>query len=127
MRQILIKGGPTPPEGQEFCPMCVMFTKALVEKFHADWIGEQLRDQPDGEPLYVPWPVGKDAVEAGLFELGLAEVVGTVGVAPQMGLMKQCWGHVGGLQMNRVQLGSAGDMAALQGQQPHVPLMTGKR
>lgn len=117
MRQVLIEGGPVPAEGQEFCPICAGFAKAEIEKFYVDLVGEQLRRQPDGPPLILPWP---EPDELEIPPIHLATVYG-ITVAQQFGMMKACWGHINGLQVNRLMPGQAGDLAGM----PQVPLMRG--
>lgn len=110
MRQILFKNGPVPPEGQEFCPICVMLFRTAIDKHYAEQIGAELREAPDGPPLVY------DISEVDAPAPMLAAVYG-VSIMPQYGIMKACWGHIVAAQTSMLAPASA----------DQVPLLSGRR
>lgn len=106
MRTVLMTDGPLPPEGKEFCPVCVALYKNEAEKFFRKQTEEGLRENT-AEPLYL------DLRLADLDDPQHAEVV-ALSVLPQLGLLRVCWGHVMGAQLSAIP-------PALQGQMPGVP------
>ena len=107
MRTVLMINGPVPPEGKEFCIICVALTKDRAEKHFKREIEEGLRNMKTSEPLVL------DMSEAKLPDPQFAEVVG-VSIMPQFGLVRVCWGHIAPMQLSALP-------AALQGQMPGVP------
>lgn len=107
MRTVLMINGPVPPEGKEFCPVCVMLTKDRAEKHFKPEIEEGLRDTRTTEPLVL------DFSETKLPDPQFAEVVG-ISVLSNLGLLRVCWGHVMSAQLTQLP-------PAMAGQMPGVP------
>lgn len=106
MRAVLMENGPVPPEGKEFCPVCVMLIKDAAEKLFRREIEAALRENTQ-EPFII------DLADADLRDPQLAEVV-AVSILPQLGLLRVCWGHVAPAQLSALP-------PALQGQMQGVP------
>ena len=51
MRTVLMINGPLPPEGKEFCPVCVALYKNSAEALFKDAIQKGLKDYNTTEPL----------------------------------------------------------------------------
>lgn len=107
MRTVLMINGPVPPEGKEFCPVCVGLYKNEAERFFKDQIQEGLRDHRVQHPLVL------DLAAFSFPAPQLAEVV-AVSILPQLGLLRICWGHVAPAQLSALP-------PALQGQMQGVP------
>jgi hypothetical protein len=106
MRTVLMINGPVPPEGREFCPICVGLYRNDLDSFFKDVIQEGLRERTQ-EPLRL------DVALAQLPDPQFAEVV-SVSIMPQLGLLRICWGHVLSAQLTSLP-------PAIQGQMPGVP------
>lgn len=111
MRTVLMINGPVPPEGKEFCPVCVMLYKDAAEKFFRRVIEAGLRESSQ-EPLVM------DLEKFGWPEPQYAEVVG-VSILPQLGLLRVCWGHIAAAQLSALP-------PAMQGTMPGVPQLGGR-
>lgn len=99
--------GPVPPEGREFCPVCVGLYKNAADAHFKAEIEAGLRVYSTNEPLVL------DMAEAALRDPEFAEVVG-ISILPQLGLLRVCWGHIAPAQLSALP-------PALQGQMPGVP------
>jgi hypothetical protein len=108
MRAVLMINGPLPPEGKEYCPVCVSLFKNSAEQLFRKEIETALRENTQ-EPFVV------DLKDAPLPEPQFAEVV-SLSILPQLGLMRICWGHVAPAQLSALP-------PALQGQMPGVPTL----
>jgi hypothetical protein len=106
MRTVLMINGPVPPEGKEFCPVCVALTKHRLEQYFRADIEAGLRERTE-EPLRL------DYRKADLPDPEFAEVV-SISILPQLGLLRICWGHVAPAQLSALP-------PALQGQMQGVP------
>ena len=106
MRTVLMINGPLPPEGREFCPVCVALYKNTAERLFKDEIQAGLNERTE-EAFVV------DLKDTDLREPEFAEVV-AVSIMPQLGLLRICWGHVAPMQLSALP-------PALQGQMPGVP------
>lgn len=111
MRTVLMINGPVPPEGKEFCPVCVMLAKNAAEKFFRKEIEAGLRDPS-------PLPLRLDMRKAHLPDPEYAEVV-SISILPQLGLLRVCWGHVMSAQLSALP-------PAMQGPMPGVPSLGGR-
>jgi hypothetical protein len=113
MRTVLMINGPLPPEGKEFCPVCVALYKNQAEVLFRKDIETGLRDT--GNPV----PVTLDLTDVEIPDPQFAEVV-AISIMPQLGLLRVCWGHVAPMQLTALP-------PALQGQMPGVPSLGGPR
>lgn len=111
MRAVLMVNGPVPPEGKEFCPVCVALYKNEADTFFKAQVEQGLRENTR-QPLVL------DLAEANLPEPQLAQVVGA-SIMPQFGLLRICWGHVLPAQLSALP-------PAMQGQMPGVPTLGGR-
>lgn len=111
MRTILMINGPLPPEGKEFCPICVGLYRNDLDKFFTDAIQEGLRERTQA-------PLELDIKLAELADPKFAEVV-AISIMPQLGLLRICWGHVLAAQLSSLP-------PAMQGQMQGVPSLGGR-
>lgn len=102
MRTVLMINGPLPPEGKEFCPICVGLLKHAAEQFFRKDIEAGMRENTS-EPLRL------DYRKAGLPDPEFAEVV-AISIMPQLGLLRICWGHVLPAQLSALPPAMAGQM-----------------
>jgi hypothetical protein len=113
MRAVLMINGPLPPEGKEFCPVCVSLYKHQAEVFFRQAIEAGLRDHSTTGPIVL------DLAEARIRTPEFAEVV-SISILPQLGLLRICWGHVAAAQLTALP-------PAMQGQMPGIPSLGGPR
>lgn len=106
MRTVLMVNGPVPPEGKEFCPICVGLYRNELDRFFRVAIEQGLKENTQ-EPLVL------DVHLAELPDPQFAEVV-SVSIMPQLGLLRICWGHVLAAQLTALP-------PAIQGQMQGVP------
>jgi len=98
--------GPVPPEGKEFCPICVGLYRNDLDRYFRTEIEQGLKENTQ-EPLKL------DVHLAQLPDPQFAEVV-SISIMPQLGLLRICWGHVLAAQLSALP-------PAIQGQMQGVP------
>jgi hypothetical protein len=106
MRTILMVNGPLPPEGKEFCPICVGLYRNELDSFFKAVIQEGLKERTQ-KPLELDVPLAE------LPDPQFAEVV-SISIMPQLGLLRICWGHVLPAQLSALP-------PAIQGQMQGIP------
>jgi hypothetical protein len=106
VRTVLMVNGPLPPEGKEFCPVCVSLYKNQAETAFRNEIQAGINERSD-------LPVIIDLKKFDFPEPQFAEVV-AMSIMPQLGLLRVCWGHVLSAQLSALP-------PAMQGQMPGVP------
>jgi hypothetical protein len=110
MRTVLLVNGPVPPEGREFCPVCVALYRNDADRFFRDQIQAGMRERTEA-------PLVLDMSEMSRPDPCLAEVV-SISILPQLGLLRICWGHVAPAQLSALP-------PAMQGQMQGVPSLGG--
>jgi hypothetical protein len=111
MRTILMINGPLPPEGKEFCPICVGLMRNDLDHFFRKAIETGLRENTQS-------PLILDVRKAHHDDPQFAEVV-AISIMPQLGLLRVCWGHVLAAQLSSLP-------PAIQGQMQGVPSLGGR-
>lgn len=86
MGRVIMNG---PPEG-DWCPVCLMQAKQQHWELNQDKIKEGV-EAPGDKLTVIPWLDGLTR------ELNEAAYLAVPGEAPQLGLMRLCWGHVAGM------------------------------
>jgi hypothetical protein len=87
MTHIRLVEPPGPPDGQEWCPICLMRAKhAQISRCAAE-IDRLTRDGMDKLTKWIPWP--DDA------ELRPARYRGASALMPQLGPLLLCWECIG--------------------------------
>ena len=88
MSRVWVTGLPDPPEGKQWCAMCVMLAKGIINGQHAQEVAELAADGKDGDR----WFSAREP-----FPLQAAQVRAMVAEMPQAGVLDVCWTHAAGI------------------------------
>jgi hypothetical protein len=94
-RQVFFDG-PEPPEGQQWCAICVMLVKQAVIEAEHTMIDVSKRGDESDPPMRID--IARH-VKLGGHELAAAVTRAISTVVPQWGPMDVCWSHALGLQL----------------------------
>lgn len=90
MSRVWITGLPDPPDGKQWCVMCVMLAKGIINERNARAYAEVNADGKDSDQ----WISVREP-----FALQPAQVRAIAAEMPQAGVLDLCWTHAAGITL----------------------------